>query len=240
MGPIGGVVKLIGSGIGLANEAYAHNKQQRQLKKEGKGKEAAVEAREVDDFLSPQPSNEQRRPSSTANSTHGSDDDSDDDELWQLDEAAEAADRKQHPSAYNTPAQTPSLEYPPAYTVEELVDDFIEHHPELPPSYSPAVGKLSAPVILPQKRPRNKGRGFVRAYAPALEECGIDQATFLDFLDTFDKSTKVRLQAYHESFQDVDSKQLPLLRENILDSMLKLNLHRRANTSRSSMLPPAS
>ncbi|KAG7150176.1 Burnettramic acids biosynthesis cluster protein E like [Verticillium longisporum] len=31
-------------------------------------------------------------------------------------------------------------------------------------------------------------RGFVRAYAPVLNTAGIDQATFLDFVDTFNKS----------------------------------------------------
>ncbi len=48
-----------------------------------------------------------------------------------------------------------------------------------------------APVILPQRRPKQKSRGFVRAYAPLLGECaGIDQATFVDFLETFDKSSQ--------------------------------------------------
>ena len=43
--------------------------------------------------------------------------------------------------------------------------------------------KLALPVILPQRRPEAMmGRGFVRAYAPILEEKGISQEAFLTFL----------------------------------------------------------
>ncbi|KAF2163587.1 hypothetical protein M409DRAFT_26196 [Zasmidium cellare ATCC 36951] len=49
-------------------------------------------------------------------------------------------------------------------------------------------GKLPAPVIIPQKRPNAKARGFLTAYAPALADCGVDQETFLQFIDGFDAS----------------------------------------------------
>lgn len=40
--------------------------------------------------------------------------------------------------------------------------------------------------------PKHRSRGFVRACAPSLGECkGIDQATFLDFLEEFDAAIKV-------------------------------------------------
>lgn len=50
---------------------------------------------------------------------------------------------------------------------------------------------LSGPVILPQRRPRWKSRGFIRAYAPALRECDIDEEQFLDFMDRFHRAAKV-------------------------------------------------
>ncbi|KAI0867404.1 hypothetical protein GGS24DRAFT_495367 [Hypoxylon argillaceum] len=50
-------------------------------------------------------------------------------------------------------------------------------------------GRLRYPVILPQRRPKMRQRGFIRAYAPALLDCGIDQPTFMAFLDELDKST---------------------------------------------------
>ncbi|KAJ8453615.1 hypothetical protein ONZ45_g19640 [Pleurotus djamor] len=45
--------------------------------------------------------------------------------------------------------------------------------------------QLPYAVIIPQRRPKQRDRGFIRAYAPDLMRCGIDQATFLSFLDGF-------------------------------------------------------
>ena len=71
----------------------------------------------------------------------------------------------------------------------ELADDFIHNHP--PPEYTEEArtGKLTLPVVLPQRRPKERSRGFIRAYAPVLENCGINQNTWLSFLDTFQKSS---------------------------------------------------
>ncbi|OTB03656.1 hypothetical protein M426DRAFT_321579 [Hypoxylon sp. CI-4A] len=49
-------------------------------------------------------------------------------------------------------------------------------------------GPLPYPVILPQRRPKDRTRGFVRAYAPDLMRAGIDEPTFLAFLDGFAKA----------------------------------------------------
>ena len=51
--------------------------------------------------------------------------------------------------------------------------------------------RLPFPVIIPQRRPGSKGRGFVRAYAPVLGECaGIDQDVFLKFLKDWYQASK--------------------------------------------------
>lgn len=47
---------------------------------------------------------------------------------------------------------------------------------------------LPLPVIIPQRRPEKKSRGFAIAYAPSLENCGIDQQMFLDFILKFNKA----------------------------------------------------
>jgi hypothetical protein len=52
-------------------------------------------------------------------------------------------------------------------------------------------GRLPCPVIIPQRRPENKSRGWMLDYAPALNDCGIDQTTFLDSLGAFNKASKV-------------------------------------------------
>lgn len=54
---------------------------------------------------------------------------------------------------------------------------------------SAPVGRPPLTVVLPQRRPGARARGFIRAYAPVLENCGIDQKMWLEFLDTFQKSS---------------------------------------------------
>lgn len=48
--------------------------------------------------------------------------------------------------------------------------------------------RLSRVVVIPQRRPGDRARGFVRAYAPDLLRCGISQETFLQFIDGLKKS----------------------------------------------------
>ena len=50
--------------------------------------------------------------------------------------------------------------------------------------------KLPFPVILPQRRPGTKTRGFVRAYPPILEESGVSQNAFLGFLKDLHKAAQ--------------------------------------------------
>ncbi|MCJ1393149.1 hypothetical protein MMC18_006021 [Xylographa bjoerkii] len=52
------------------------------------------------------------------------------------------------------------------------------------------LGRLACPVIIPQRRPEDKSRGWFRAYAPALMDCGIDQTEFITFLDSFNEASK--------------------------------------------------
>lgn len=105
-------------------------------------------------------------------------------EQWALDEAQEEL-RHGSEEAVISP--------PPYKEIDEarLAHQFAYAHPA-PPPY--AVNKdlpqprLSAPVVLPQRRPKTRDRGFIRAYAPALAECGIDQTMFIDFLNTAEKA----------------------------------------------------
>jgi len=55
---------------------------------------------------------------------------------------------------------------------------------------SGGTGRLDLPVILPQRRPKERSRGFVRAYAPLLANVGIDQEMWLKFLNDFEQSTQ--------------------------------------------------
>lgn len=102
-------------------------------------------------------------------------------EQWDLDEAQEELSPPRYESA-----QVQS------HDVSQIVSSFVASHP--PPPYTLEAGggtsRLTHPVILPQRRPKARSRGFIRAYAPVLESCGIDQAMFLEFLDTFEKASQ--------------------------------------------------
>ena len=105
---------------------------------------------------------------------------------WILDEAQ---DELTHSS--NNPPSPPYSSSTESVDQNDLAQRFISSYPS-PPSYSTYADiprpQLSAPVILPQRRPKNRERGFIRAYAPTLENCGIGQAMFIDFLNTAEKS----------------------------------------------------
>lgn len=86
---------------------------------------------------------------------------------------------------------------PPPYTVEEyghirskVVHSAKQHHAL---GNMTVRGRLSSPVIIPQRKLEHKEGGFIRAYAPALLQCGIDQATFLHFLDSLNQATRVSI-----------------------------------------------
>ncbi|GAB5593416.1 hypothetical protein Unana1_08316 [Umbelopsis nana] len=49
------------------------------------------------------------------------------------------------------------------------------------PQHRPPPNTLVLPVIIPQRRPGTRNRGFVRAYAPDLARCGIYEEDFLRF-----------------------------------------------------------
>ena len=81
----------------------------------------------------------------------------------------------------------------PQILQNQTFGDYFSHQPYVHPSLQQPRyrGRLQYPVVIPQRRPEDKSRGWVRAYAPALMDCGIDQYTFLNFLDAFNESSKV-------------------------------------------------
>lgn len=209
---MGILVKLVGSGIGLASEALHNRKVAKAEEKRlaasggesssaGASRSPSISRNQSNDDAPPEyvevPEEQGREliaqgravpvdtkyPDEKAGGNPYIDDDEGDDasseegdeEAWQLDEASREL------------AQTPSEEQGPEPDIKNLTDAFLRKHP--PPAYAPRA-QLPCPVILPQRRPRDKKRGFVRAYAPVLEDCGIDQATFLEFLKTFQLSCK--------------------------------------------------
>jgi hypothetical protein len=204
---MGRLVRLIGSGIGLASEAIANHKASKATNASSTSNagesSSAVASQPPYTDAPPQyvevpeehaeqliaqgravPADSKEAGEKVSHKSHD-DDDNDatseegDEEQWELDEATDSLTEQRS-------------EEEPAQDVNVLTDTFMKNHP--PPAYTPSEtgvkGQLPCPVILPQRRPRDKKRGFVRAYAPVLEDCGIDQATFLDFLKTFHQACK--------------------------------------------------
>ncbi|KAK9489557.1 hypothetical protein V1508DRAFT_327360, partial [Lipomyces doorenjongii] len=103
-----------------------------------------------------------------------------DEDDWDLDDAVE-----EYTGSRAGEDQEPQVD------TDELFRTFMAAIP--PPPNSTDITKLPWPVIIPQRRPRDKSRGFIRAYAPVLEGCGIDQALFMNFLKTFHQASKASL-----------------------------------------------
>lgn len=209
---MGRLVKLIGSGVGLVAESLNESKKSKSRSNSntelpqveaGPSRSALPTTRNLDipSDAPPQyievpdkqaetlissgravPADEKKNLYNDDDGEDDSDDEYDTDEdeaAWELDEAAP-------PPSYEEVSQGPQ-------DTETLVRDVMHHddkHMHRSPSNAPLVGRLHCPVVLPQRRPGEKGRGFVRAYAPVLADCGVDQDTFLRFLDNFDKSSK--------------------------------------------------
>ncbi|KAM3415783.1 hypothetical protein BST61_g9293 [Cercospora zeina] len=206
---IGLVSKLAGKGIAMGAEYKEHRKEQKQARAAAAeelehASSSRPETRQMDSTEAP-PAYTNRQntahrtlesgpPASTdkkwedISSEEDSDSDDtesieDDEELQALDEALEPTDSNGLPTYDESEAQcTP---------VDELVRDVM--------STNAPVGlndntlsrhQIPCPVIIPQRRPRKKARGFIRAYSPVLAECGINQEVFLKFLKNFHKSSQ--------------------------------------------------
>lgn len=189
-------VKGVATGIGLASESlHAHK-----MKKEGNGqaqsrsehaqseRSLSQDNNELPEYGAELCTSQEHLPAQTTGIIQNDENDALE-EQWELDEAQEEL-QQQYPKEKKSSAAS-------AEEVDEaaLAADFVRDHPAPPPYvsyYEPSARppKLSAPVVLPQRRPKKQDRGFIRAYAPVLENYGIDQTMFLDFLDTAEKSTK--------------------------------------------------
>lgn len=160
---VGKGIQLVASGIGLASESITHHREKKRAKAQGDGESC-------DDPPSLHLEGEDEIPRNAFDEEH-----------WDLDDAQHDLTIELSPSQASTTPQD----------AKQTVAAFITRYPAPPPPYGPERPKLTLPVVLPQRRPKDKSRGFIRAYAPSLEEVGIDQAMFLDFIETFDKSTQV-------------------------------------------------
>lgn len=201
MGPI---VRLVGSGIGFASEALSAYKENKQRSRSPRpstqaGDNDNSQPPAYDSVVEVANEHEARQlidqgraiPADAPHQVKVDDSEGieDDEAYWELDEATD-----EDPPAYD---YSPSVEGEIDHAepehgeakpdVHKLVQIFLASHPA--PTHE--TERLPCPVVVPQRRPRTKSRGFVRAYAPLLAGCGIDQDTFLEFLKIFHKASQV-------------------------------------------------
>ncbi|KAH7126476.1 hypothetical protein B0J13DRAFT_646539 [Dactylonectria estremocensis] len=159
--PIDELVKLAASGIGLISEVIHHRREKKKLAtKTG-----------VHQVQEPNGQAQGADAATAAEQTTEA--------IWELDDAKQHAVAQEEDSKSSQSSQSP--EGP-----KDLAKAFLQRHPSQPEGSSNA--QLALPVILAQRRPEKRARGFVRAYSPVLADVGIDQETFLDFIDTFNKA----------------------------------------------------
>ncbi|PQE12478.1 FAD binding domain protein [Rutstroemia sp. NJR-2017a BBW] len=189
-------IKGVAAGIGLASESIKAKKAKKQQASESDITTPSSELNENFPLAAgiPTLAAEQQPPR-----------EDNDEQNWELD----AAQDDIAPPGYDQPSQS-SLQHsttpsggvtPENETAQEkekrtlflkkIITRFLARYPapHYPPN-TPLTNRLPLPVILPQRRPKNRARGFIRAYAPLLENCDISQTTFLDFLSTFNEATQ--------------------------------------------------
>ncbi|KAJ4171531.1 hypothetical protein NW754_013298 [Fusarium falciforme] len=180
--PVDDFVRLTAASIGFVSEAIHY----RRLKKEAKKKQNASVTRQPDEVPIVAQLNEA---------------------IWELDAVGQEAVREERPqspkeldvstepkephepeeSKVRNKLQKPKPEEPKEpKEPKDVAKAFLQRHPF--ECQTETNTKLALPVILPQRRPKDRGRGFVRAYAPVLADVSIDQETFLDLIDSFNKS----------------------------------------------------
>ncbi|KAK1146822.1 hypothetical protein N8T08_002583 [Aspergillus melleus] len=165
------IIKGVASGVGLASESITAYKANRKSQNESPAEETSPESSTTPPSA-PQHEYQHEREREVE---HEQIMEEQHEAEWELDEAQDQLHHDSPP------------EYTPTQDVDQLARAFLESHPA---AYSVPAGhpQLPYPVILPQRRPRSRKRGFIRAYAPVLDGFGIDQAMFIDFLETSNKA----------------------------------------------------
>jgi hypothetical protein len=96
---------------------------------------------------------------------------------------------------------------------------------------------LRSPVVIAAKTRNHEIEGWERAYAPSLMECGIDQNTFLHFIDTFNDTIQVLFWHSESSHSANRSTRISLPSEMLMFKSTNLLLKRKLQSSSPSAIP---
>ncbi|KAH8176684.1 hypothetical protein LIA77_05102 [Sarocladium implicatum] len=197
--------KILSHGIGLASEAIQHSKNKKEKKHQDElaFREASLTTLNTPQEppitpksrASPQPSASGPLPSSQPPPFDRTESEQDiasrpiEETFWELDESQ--AEFALASGAFEPGVPVATIpkgvaNEPPS--VDALVDAFLAAHK---PKLRDGPAEMPYAVILPQRRPTARSRGFIRAYAPCLEtSCGIGEDEFMQFHDFYAESMK--------------------------------------------------
>ena len=187
-GPIGTVISGVAGSIGLISEGI-HEYKARKREKLAVNQESTV-----------QDTNSNVSSASVSDQTDQPLQEQNDEEQWALDDAQEQI----------APERTTEPKKPPR-DISLAVQQFAHKHPLQQISQGATVPKLAFPVILPQRRPKDRSRGFIRAYAPVLADCGVSQESFLEFLELFNEVTLASHWLQVINFASIGAQYVPSL-----------------------------
>ncbi|TID24364.1 hypothetical protein E2P81_ATG02667 [Venturia nashicola] len=188
---VGKIVKLVGSGIGVARESYLENKEKKELAKSRSNSNLAETSsslptqQSLTEDVPPEYSHIETTPEHANQliadgkavpvEVDASSEDEDEEE-WKLDEATDYIDPPSYGETEYRPEEEKQVDDPKKLTRNVMI---------LAPPVSELKGPIPVPVVIPQRRPRAKGRGFVRAYSPVLDSAALNERCFLEFLKCF-------------------------------------------------------
>jgi hypothetical protein len=197
--PLDKLIQGVTSGIGFATEVREYKKaekvarKERELKRQHQHQQGQQEQQETSHSVSRSPPpytasplEEETRTLDEKKRTGAAGSATSQDEVersWQLDEAQDVAvGGSEHRKSKQGVANP-----------DKVIGAFLQRQPPPYASLSPdgvrPVSKLAYPVAIPQRRPKAKKRGFIRAYAPDLQNVGIDQETWFDFIETLNEAS---------------------------------------------------
>ncbi|RGP71005.1 hypothetical protein FSPOR_3693 [Fusarium sporotrichioides] len=217
-GLLGSAVRGVAGGIGLVSESVSSYKEKRNAEKNAPPAEPAQQSQGSNDAPVSQPQNNSYQSSSKQGDTT--------ERQWELDDTQ--TELLSNPNGEPSSSQT-------AQNDTDLATIFIREHGLTNP---PTGQRLEMPVILAQRRPKNRSRGFVRGYAPILEDVGISQETWLDFLDKFDAASMASPWIQVLNFAEIGGLFVPFAPSIAISAAVYLtieitkDMHSRQNTNK--------
>ena len=170
------VTRGLSKAIGLGTEAYAHHKAKKSQENLGNDAgEAPNQTRNTSLAEDVAPPTSHSRPIGAGPKCSDAQDAQDAYDEDEYDWIRDETEAQLQPGGYQ------DLTVLDGRDVDALVAQFLQRHPLKVSSVT--ASQLHNPVIIPQRRPGTKFRGFVPAYAPALDACGVDENAFMELHD---------------------------------------------------------